>query len=329
METFDYNRHKTGGFFLIDNNSAIEDNAFMVAKETSLVIQVTSPLVIQDSGKIDSDILYQMFDVGLQTLADGSDYPDYLRLLLADKDTIGLKVNTLGGPGISTHPEAVHAFSGILADCGVAAKNQLIWDRSDQELSDIGYRVVSRGDGPYCFGTDHQGVGYDSELVSNGKVGGLLSRILTEYCGAIVNFPVLKDHGVAGITGALKNHYGSIHNPNKYHGNGCDPYIADLNAMEQIKSKQRLIVMDALKIQFHGGPAYQKRWAVDFGGLLFSADPVAIDTIGYSIIERLRQNAGLEPIRGSRREPAYLKTAAQYGLGNNEFARITVKEIKI
>ncbi len=69
----------------------------------------------------------------------------------------------------------------------------------------------------------------------------------------IIIMPVRKDHGVAGITGALNIHYGSIHNPNKYHGGGCNPYIADLNNLEQIKSKQRLIVMDALKVQYQGG----------------------------------------------------------------------------
>jgi uncharacterized protein (DUF362 family) len=139
--------------------------------------------------------------------------------------------------------------------------------------------------------------------------------------------PVLKDHNVAGITGALKNHYGSIHNPNKYHSNGCDPYIADLNELEQIKSGQRLIIMDAVRIQYQGGPNYRSQWAADFGGIIIGTDPVAVDTIGYDIVDNLRARAGLAKIKESKREPIYLQTAAARGLGVGDMANIELKEI--
>jgi uncharacterized protein (DUF362 family) len=293
----------------------------------SLVVKISSNLVIDDDDKIDLDILHQMMEAGLEALAAPIEHIRFLQDKLGVGNTIGLKVNTIGGPKMSTRPDVVRALSRILNEAGISPKNQIIWDRFDSELSEVGYKINSRGVGPYCFGTDHPGVGYSSELVSNGKVGGLLSRILTDYCQSIINVPVLKDHGVAGITGALKNQYGSIHNPNKYHGTGCNPYIADLNSLEQIKSKQRLIIMDALKVQFQGGPAYQKRWSANCGMLLFGLDPVAIDTIGYGIIENLREKAGLEKIKGSKREPVYLKTAAYNGLGKNEISQIELKAL--
>jgi uncharacterized protein (DUF362 family) len=301
----------------------------MSGKTKSLVIKVTSDLVFTSDGKIDKDILHQMMEAGLEALSAPNDHIDFLRQQLGSTSVVGMKVNTIGGPGMSTRAEAVMALSRILAEAGISPKKQIIWDRSDEELSDSGFIISTVGNGPLCFGTDHSGIGYDQELVSNGKIGGLLSRVLNIYSDTIINLPVLKDHGVAGITGALKNHYGSIHNPNKYHLNGCDPYIADLNSLEQIKSKQRLIIMDALKVQFNGGPAYQRRWAANYGALLFSLDPVAIDTIGYGIIENLREKAGLEKIKGSKRDPAYLKTAARYGLGNENLLQIELKELKV
>ena len=297
-----------------------------MANEISVVIKVSSPLVNTNDGDIDIDILYQMFEIGLNAMSGESDYPEWFRLLFGDDDVIGIKVNTLGGPGMSTRAEAVDIFSRILSDSGIPRKKHLIWDRHDRELKAVGYTLKATG-GPLCFGTDHTGVGYSNRLVSKGKIGGLLSRILTDYCSGFVNFPVLKDHGVAGITCSLKNHYGCIHNPNKYHDNGCDPYIADLNSLEQIRMRQRLIIVDCLKVQFHAGPAYHRRWAADYGALLFGTDPVAIDTVGYGIIEDLRRDAGIKPLKGSRREPIYIQRSAQYGLGNNDPEKIELKEL--
>ena len=100
-----------------------------------------------------------------------------------------------------------------------------------------------------------------------------------------------------------------------------------MNSLEQIRKRQRFIIADCLKVQFHGGPAYYRRWATDYGALLFGTDPVAIDTVGYGIIEDLRRNAGIEPLKGSKREPIYLQRAAQYGLGNGDPEKIELKEL--
>lgn len=297
-----------------------------MGKKSSTVVSVRSSLVIDSSGRFDMDILYQMLEVGLEAMSGAGDRSAYLRSLFTGDDTIGLKVNTLGGPGMSTRAEVVETLSGILDDSGLPRKNHIIWDRIDRELKAVGYALGTKG-GPLCFGTDHTGVGYANGLVSTGKIGGLLSRILIDYCSAIINIPVLKDHGISGITCSLKNHYGCIHNPNKYHDNGCDPYIADLNSLEQIRSSQRLIIVDCLKVQYHGGPAYHSSWAANYGGLLFATDPVAVDTIGYGIVESLRSKAGLEPLKGSKREPIYINRAAEYGLGSNDPGAIDLKEI--
>lgn len=296
--------------------------------KTSKVVRVRSSLVISESGKVDNDILFQMLDAGLKAFFDDDDYPSRLQTLLAVDDVVGMKISTLGGRGISTNVELVDRFSSILQEAGIAPKKQIIWDRSDRELKAVGYSIRTGG-GPLCFGTDHDGVGYADALVSKGRVGGLLSRILVEYCGGIISMPVLKDHGIAGITCALKNNYGCIHNPNKYHDHGCDPYIADLNSLEQIRDKGRLIIADCLKVQFHGGPSYQPRWAANYGGLLIGTDPVAVDTVGYEIIEDLRAKCGKEPLKGSKREPIYIKRCAEYGLGITDRDKIELKEITV
>ncbi|HDT14537.1 MAG TPA: DUF362 domain-containing protein, partial [Candidatus Aminicenantes bacterium] len=138
---------------------------------------------------------------------------------------------------------------------------------------------------------------------------------------------ILKDHGLAGVTAGLKNYFGSIHNPNKYHEGRCDPFVAEVFDAPPVRSKHRLTILDALTVQFHRGPSFHARWADKYGGLVFSRDPVAADAVGWSIIERLRAAAGLPDLEGERRAPSYLRTAERMGLGRADPASIeTVEE---
>ena len=53
--------------------------------------------------------------------------------------------------------------------------------------------------------------------------GGRLYAVSLQDATAVINVPQVKDHGICGMTLAMKNFFGAIHNPNKYHiGNG-DP----------------------------------------------------------------------------------------------------------
>jgi len=89
---------------------------------------------------------------------------------------------------------------------------------------------------------------------------------------AVLNLPVLKQHMLSGMSGALKNQFGCIHNPNKMHLDKCDPYIAEVNALPAIRQKQRLIVMDALRPVLDNGPSYQPGMAEVANTLLFAVE---------------------------------------------------------
>jgi uncharacterized Fe-S center protein len=62
------------------------------------------------------------------------------------------------------------------------------------------------------------------------------------------------------------------------------------------------------------------QWSWPFNGILTSRDPVALDYIGWRIIEQKRAEKGIEPLRNVKREPAYIATAAdpQHRLGTND-----------
>ncbi len=203
----------------------------------SRVVIVRSEKVLIKSKQIDSSVLSEMLKKGLQTLSGDLDFRDCIRRFYSPQDVLGLKVNCLAGKGASTHPEVALAFANLLKQSGIKEKNIIIWDRSNDELEEVGFPLNYKGDGLRCFGTDTDGIGYSSDLYEHLNVGSLVSNILLNYTNVQVNLPALKDHSLAGISCALKNYYGAINNPNKYHEDGGDPFIADLNALPEIKNQ--------------------------------------------------------------------------------------------
>ncbi|HSA96255.1 MAG TPA: DUF362 domain-containing protein, partial [Acidobacteriota bacterium] len=171
--------------------------------------------------------------------------------------------------------------------------------------------------GIQVYGTDADGAGYESDLFSHLDVGSLFSRVLTGFVTASISLAILKDHGLAGVTAGMKNYFGAIHNPNKYHDDRCDPFVAQVFDAPPVKTRHRLTVIDALAVQFHRGPSYHARWAAKFGGLVFSFDPVAADVAGWKIVDRLRGEAGLPTLEAEGRPPGYLATAEKMGLGKS------------
>lgn len=142
-----------------------------------------------------------------------------------------------------------------------------------------------------------------------------------DACDAIINLPTPKQHGGAGISVALKNHYGSVNKPGALHGNWCDPAIAELNAQANIRAKTRLVVGAALNVS----PRDWNR-PVREHALLLSFDPVALDTVSRDILVRHRQGLGLDSgflVEGAR----HLGTAQSLELGATDAAHIELQEV--
>ncbi|HTQ56956.1 MAG TPA: DUF362 domain-containing protein [Bryobacteraceae bacterium] len=242
-------------------------------------------------------------------------------------ETVGLKVNCLAGRGASTRVALVEAICERLQQAGTPARNIVIWDRLNADLESAGFRIESRAGHIRCLGND--ALGYGGELAIFGSAGSLLAKAVTEICDVVINLPVMKDHGIVGVTMALKNAFGAIHNPNKYHTNAGDPYVADVNMFEPIRRKMRLHICDAMVAQYEGGPSYMPQWAWPENALLVSRDPVALDYTGWQIIERKRAEKGLPTLKAARREPVYIASAADaaHRLGTNDPRRIEQVEV--
>ena len=281
-------------------------------------------------GASDAAAFYKsVLDASMRRLAGTERIDDAWAAFFSPEDVVAIKVNAINGRALSTSPLLAGAIAQGLISCGVAPKNILVWDRTTRELEAAGFTVNFSGNGPLCFGTDAPSVGYESSPTELGSIGSCYSRIVTEVATALINAPVLREHSLAGVSGALKNNYGAIHNPNKYHANGCSPFVADVNSHPAIRRKTRLNVCDAVRVQVHGGPGYKPKWTKEFNGILVSTDPVSLDAVGLDETDKMRKAAGLRSFREEGRYPGYLAAASQLGLGVSERGAIDVVNVEV
>ncbi len=277
------------------------------------------------AGSLDEARVGKLLDRALLAFFDRNNPLEPWGMLVKKGEVIGLKVNCLGGY-ISTAGPLVLAICERLQQVGIGANEIVIFDRSDRDL-EAGrfhrtefkrFRVIG-----------NNRAGFEDDLAVYGSVGSRVTRTLTQTCDVVINLPVLKDHGITGVTMAMKNMYGVIHNPNKYHPNAGDPYIADLNTLPVIRQKVRLTIADATLATYEGGPGYQPQWAWQFNGVIVGRDPVALDTVAWQLIEKKRAAQGMKTLAADGREPKYIATAAdaQHRLGTNDPRRIERVEV--
>ncbi len=246
-----------------------------------------------------------------------------------DSGAVGMKTNCLARHFNSTPVALTEAFGDFLNKAGVKDNNIVVWERTNRELKDAGYELNASSFGRRCLGTDTNGVGYSSSFYTSGDVNSLVSLILTDILKYNVNAPVLKDHSLAGLSGGLKNLYGAIHNPNKYHDDNCNPSAAHVADLAPIRDKTVLTIIDAVKVQYNGGPGYNSHYLENYGGLIIAKDPVAADAVGLKILENLRAKYNLPDLEKAGRPAKYLKTAEQLGLGTADLDKIDLKVLAV
>jgi uncharacterized protein (DUF362 family) len=275
--------------------------------------------LIDEAGRIVRGRLDDILKTGL-TRAVGEETPvAAMRRLFRPADVVGLKLNCLAGRG--PDPAIVRRLCAWLQEAGVPARNIVLWDRTDRELKGAGFPIVRSGSGVRCIGTNDD---YDWTPKEWGPGGSCFARLLAKDLTAHINVGLLKDHDLAGVSIGMKNWYGAIHNPNKHHEDGCAPFIPHLAAYPLIRDRLRLTVIDATTAQCHGGPALNPRWRWNYGGVLMSTDPVAIDAVGRRLIEERREEVNLPSLAEEKREPVWIAAAARLGLGEADLRKIEI-----
>jgi len=275
----------------------------------SRVVIATDTGALKGDSEIVQSVIEKMLDRSVARLTGAPSGAAGWKKLFKPEDVVGIKANCLFGKGVSTRPEMAQAVARGLMSAGVKAENIIIWDRSTGDLIKCGFKPNKDGAGVKCIADD----GDWGEVIEQGAFKGRITKIISERVTAFVNLPILKTHGMSGISCSLKNHYGSFDNPNKHHGNHCDPAMADFSSIPVVKNKSRLVVVDALRPQYDAGPGLKEDAQWNNYSLMVSADPVAADTCCLEIIQKKRIQLGIDPIKP--KVTAWLTSAQERGVG--------------
>lgn len=291
------------------DESLYAESSHVSQQPSSSRVSIARDAKLRDpNGKVESARILGLLDCAMEGLFSAGDSVKCWAKVAHGGLRVALKVNTLGGRGLSSNVQLAEAICERLQRVGVRPQDIVIFDRDSAEMERAGFRIRVGGNQVQCFGTDR--VGFEDQLSEFGEVGSRVSKILTQRCDVLINVPILKDHDGAGVFIALKNMYGVIHNPNKYHSNGCNPYIADVNMLPEIRSKLKLHICDATTACYEGGPGFKPQFAWQENALIVSEDPVALDQTGWQMIEKQRTLNGTKTLAADDRAPRYLPTAA-------------------
>jgi hypothetical protein len=285
------------------------------------------------------------------------------------------------GPGragaISNHAVVLEVVAG-LESAGVRRRDIILFDRYADQFRGAGYEALLREpalDGVrwYASAVDYDDrqvdirgydgrpsgdphvVGYDPDVFvtldyaspfhdpkDDRRFRSHMSVIVSRMIDKLVNIPVLKDHGSAGVTLALKNMSHGLHNnvarshitdiqrgtavsgPNQ-----CNTFIPAAAGAEILRRKATLHLLDGLIGVYQGGPSADRTF--HYGSLFFGTDPVAMDRVGWGIVDAARVRHGMAPVaqmglhattRGGRdsekfdrRQPEHIYLASTIGLG--------------
>jgi uncharacterized protein (DUF362 family) len=331
------------------------------------VIEIRNPRMIKDGPK-DREAIKQSVARGLRELTGADDAVEAWRTFFEPGDVVGIKMNPVGQPLAGTSGELLLEVIEGLRSAGVKPVDIFVYDRFRDNFMEAGmHKAVPEGikwGGLTPENDDSQLLidwpswrkdpiaGYDpAEFVSMNLVHhghdpkdernfrSHLGKLITRTVNKIICLPVLKDHGSAGVTGALKNmSHGSVNNVARSHStpdtNTCNMFIPEIVNHPILRKKCVLQIMDGIKGVFQKGPfGANPEFIWEYNGLLFATDPVAMDHIEWRIIDAKRKEKNLPPVAATGkagldplgtegfdiRQPQHIPLAANLGLGVFDF----------
>lgn len=288
------------------------------------VVRVEAPGVWKGDARR-PEVVAAMIDAGLMSFTGEAKADAAWRRFVKPGMRVGFKLNLLGRPLVITAREVTDAAVVGALSAGVKPEDVIVWDRKPEHFGPSTYQP---GTGKHGERIKTGSVYHDSIAAETSGGPAPIERIPIEETDVTINLPVIKDHGGAGVTGALKNiAFGCYRNTRSAHSGNCDPFIAEACEHFYRVAKVPLIILDATEGCFDQGPAPSNSQAVWRENAIYVAtDPVALDVVMREVIHAKRVAAGLpDVLRRSR----HIESAAAKGLGVGDRGRIDLVTVKV
>ena len=240
-----------------------------------------SKVVLIKCDTYDYEQVYVAIEAGVKLLGGISKF-------VKEDEKILIKPNVLIGTNpekcVCTHPSVFRAVGVILkkAKTTVSYGDSSGFGKSEANMKKAKLKQVAEELGIMLADFNKSQTVTHKEALLNKRF--VIANGVLESNG-LVSLPKLKTHALTRFTGAIKNQFGCVPGLRKsqFHVKMADPLdfakmLVDLNAL----IKPRLYIMDGIIAMEGNGPRSGK--AKKLGVLLFSNDPVAIDSIACKII---------------------------------------------
>src|SRR5262245_14161944 len=331
------------------------------------VVSVTSDRALDiPTNTANGDVTREMMARGMCALTGTRTPAEAWRRFFEPADVVGIKVNCGGYPHCVSDYTIVAETIRQLIEVGIKPAQIYIYERFQSQLDEVNYTprvpegvqiVAAERANRYSDNNGYDSATYlEADLFGEEDTRSSLMKLVSQRLTKVINIPNMKDHGASGATGCLKNiAYGSFSNVARTHQRGKSntlSFIGTLAAIEPLRSRTVLQIMDGLRAVWHGGAfARTTKYVFYPRRMLFGTDPVAIDRLLLDVIDDKRKAEGAISIWDRNpsslrmddtrardadpnvniliREPGHVEFAGTLGLGVYDKARIRVEEIQV
>jgi len=280
------------------------------AEEILVPEGIRAPAILYPEGRVHYGVVTELLDRAVAA-AVGLDEPaEAWRAVVSPGDRVGIQIDV---EGISAHDAALDVLVRRVVAVGVPLRNITIYAGQEAALFRAGFDLSGRVPGANVMASDD--LGYR----------GGISRVVLDRCTKIISLSRLRVEPHFGMHGALANCLESVPYTERRRLEREPEGLAEVAANSTLRRMIVLHVLDAMwPITSYPAGARPEMW--QYGGLLASTDPVALDVIGREVLlEALRQ---ADPACADLDPPVtWLAPATtQFRLGNSERAAIDVIE---
>jgi len=256
----------------------------------------------------------QMFDLAMEAAGGMAKYVKKGQTVVV-KPNIGWDVTP--DRGANTNP---HVVKRIVEHCFQAGAKQVYvfdntcdkWDMCyknsgiEKGVKDVGGQMVPGHTESYY----HEVPVVKGKSLKTTKVHELILE-----SDVFINVPVLKHHGSARLTIAMKNLMGVVWDRRYWHKNDLHQCIADYCTFHR---KPDLNVVDAYRVMLRNGPrGVSVDDIADMKSLMVSEDMVAVDAAAALLF-------GEEPS-----EINYIRIGDEMGIGTSDLSKLNIKRIRV